>query len=321
MRVLVTGGTGFVGGHLIDVLLARGLHVTALVRSTEKARSLAERGVELVVGDLLDLPALDRAAARQDLVFHVAGLIAARSEAELLEVNREGTRRLVQAAEAAGVARLLFVSSLAAGGPASDTPLRGPEPPNPVTGYGRSKLAGEDVVRESGLAWTIVRPPVVYGPGDKEMLRVFKAAAFGFAPVFGDGSQRLSLVYGPDLAAALVSAGQSDATRGRVYYPAHPEIVTSRSLVETVGRAAGRRVRVVGLPELVGRAALRVTDTTARLLGRATVLNYDKANEFFQPAWTCDPAPLTEATGWVATHDLARGAEETLAWYRARGWL
>jgi nucleoside-diphosphate-sugar epimerase len=321
MRVLVTGGTGFVGGHLIDVLLAQGLHVTALVRSTEKARSLAERGVVLVVGDLLDLPALDRAAARQDLVFHVAGLVAARSEAELLEVNREGTRRLVQAAEAAGVPRLLFVSSLAAGGPALDTPLRGPEPSNPVTGYGRSKLAGEDVVRESGLAWTIVRPPVVYGPGDKEMLRVFKAAALGFAPVFGDGSQRLSLVYGPDLAAALVSAGQSDATRGRVYYPAHPEIVTSRSLVETVGRAAGRRVRIVGLPEFVGRAALRVTDTTARLLGRATVLNYDKANEFFQPAWTCDPTALTDATGWAATHDLARGAEETLAWYRARGWL
>lgn len=322
MKALVTGGTGFVGGHLIDALRAAGAAVTALVRSPEKARRLADHRVTIVVGDLFDYPALERAAQGQEVVFHVAGLLAARREAELLEVNREGTRRLVQVAQRAGIRRLVSVSSLAAGGPASpEAPLVGHEPARPVTGYGRSKLAGEEAVRASELAWTIVRPPVVYGPGDREMLRVFKAAGIGIAPVFGDGSQRLSLVYGPDLARALVAAALSDEAIGGVYYPAHPEILTSRSLIEAVGRAAGRRVRIVPLPEVVGRAALRITDAAARLAGRATLLNYDKANEFFQPAWTCDPEPFTAATGWSAEHDLARGARETLAWYRAHGWL
>jgi nucleoside-diphosphate-sugar epimerase len=322
MRALVTGATGFVGGHLVDALLARGDVVTALVRSPAKAADLGRRGVILVPGDLDDRTAMARACADQDLVYHLAGLIAARSEAEFLTVNRDGVARLAAAAGEAGVRRFLLLSSLAAGGPALDgRPLVGDEPPRPTTQYGRSKLAGERVLEATALAWTIVRPPAVYGPNDREMFRVFRAARIGLAPVFGDGSQRLSLVFGPDLAEAIVAAGTSDRTIGRVYYACHPEVLTGRALVEIVGAAAGRRVRTIGIPEAVGRAALFATDLVARVRGRATVLSRDKANEFFQPAWICDPTPLAEATGWRAAHDLASGARATFQWYRAHGWL
>jgi nucleoside-diphosphate-sugar epimerase len=322
VKAFVTGATGFVGGHLVAALRAAGAEVTALVRSPDRAAALAAGGVRLVPGALDDAEALARAVEGHDAVYHVAGLVAARSEAEFLAVNRDGTARLVAAAERAGTGRLVLVSSLAAAGPsAPGQPLRGDEPPRPVTRYGRSKLAAEAVVRQSGLDWTIVRPPAVYGPADREMYRVFRAASFGVAPVFGDGSLELSLVFAPDLAGALIAAAGAPAARGRVLYAAHPERLTSRDLVERVGRAAGRRVLVIGVPRPVAWGVLAASDATARLLGRATVLNLDKAGEFFQAAWTCDPAPLTEATGWTAEHDLDRGAAATLAWYRDAGWL
>jgi nucleoside-diphosphate-sugar epimerase len=322
VKAFVTGATGFVGGHLVRALLEAGMDVTAMVRSIARGRDIASQGAALLQADLSDPAVLTRAMAGHDLVFHVAGLIAARNEAEFLAVNRDGTATLLTAIAAAQVRRLVLVSSQAAGGPsAGGPPLRGHEPPHPVTAYGRSKLAAEAVVRRSTLDWTIVRPPAVYGPGDREMFRLFKAAARGLGPVFGDGSMRLSLIYGPDLAAALVAAGVSTGTIGGTYYAAHPEILSSRDVLIRIGQAAGRNVRIVRIPHWVGRAALQITGAAARLAGRATVLTADKANEFFQAAWTCDSAPLTEATGWRAQHDLAAGAELTLAWYRERRWI
>lgn len=322
MRALVTGATGFVGSHLVDRLLASGSSVSALVRDPAKAGSLARQGVRLIVGDLSDRAALVKACAGQDVIYHLAGAIAAHHEAEFMAVNRDGAARLAEAAEAASVRRFLLVSSLAAGGPSEpNRPLVGTEPPHPVTSYGRSKLAGESVVRASNLDWTIVRAPAVYGPKDRELLRVFRAAALGIAPVLGGGSQQLSLVFGPDLAAALIEAGTSAATSRGVLYASHPERLTSRQLVETIGAAIGKRLLVIPIPAPLGRAMLVLTEAAARLTGRPTVLSRDKGNELFQAAWLCDSSRLTELTGWRAEHDLAVGARLTFEWYRREKWL
>ena len=322
MNALVTGGTGFVGRHLVEALLRRGDTVTVLARSPKKARDLEERGVLVARGDLGDRPALRAAAAGQDVIFHLAGLVAARSDAEFLEVNRDGTGTLVAAALETGRPRLIYVSSLSASGPAArGTRLRGDEVPGPLTGYGRSKLAGEAAVTESGLPWTILRPPAVYGPYDTELLTVFRAARLGVVPIFGDGSQELSLIYVPDLAEALIAAARSPATLGRRFCVSHPEIVTSRNFVHAVATAVGRSVSVVPVPRLLAAGILRVTSAAAWLAGRPTLLNPDKAREFFAEAWTCDPAPFEASTGWRAACDLATGARETAAWYRSAGWL
>ncbi len=322
MNVLVTGGTGFVGRHLIDALLGRGDTVTALVRNAAKGKDLAGRGVRLVSGDLSDTDALRNAARGQEVIYHAAGLVAARDEAEFLAVNRDGTARLAAAAAVTSHARIVLVSSRAAAGPASrGSRLLGEEPARPVTAYGRSKLAGEAAVRAGKLPWTIVRPPTVYGPGDREMLRVFRASRLGLMPVFGDGAQELSLVFAPDLAAALAAVGRSPGTSGKLYYACHSEIVTSAALVAAVARAVGRRARVVRIPRWVAGVALSLTSGAARVVGRATILTRDKANEFFAPAWTCDPSALEAVTGWHAAHDLKAGAEATASWYRGAGWL
>ncbi len=244
------------------------------------------------------------------------------NEAGFVAANRDGTARLVAAAAEVSAARLVLVSSLAAAGPsARGSRLGGEETPRPVTAYGRSKLAGEAAVRSGPLRWTIVRPPAVYGPGDREMLRVFRAARLGVAPIFGDGAQELSLVYGPDLGEALAAAGRSERAIGRILYACHPEVLTSESVVRQIAAALNRRVRVLRLPRWAAAGALGIAAAGARLADRATILTPDKANELFAPAWTCDPAPIEAATGWRAEHDLATGARATAAWYRASGWL
>ncbi len=211
---------------------------------------------------------------------------------------------------------------MAAGGPASRTrPRTGNEPNAPVTMYGRSKLAGEEVVRRSGLRWTILRPPLVYGPRDTEILKVFRIARSSLVPVFGDGGQELSAVYGPDLAESLIAVARTDAAIGRTYYACHPERFTSAEFVRAVGRSLNRQVRILPLPAWVARSALGVTGALARLTGRRTILTADKANEFFQPAWTGDPSALIRDTGWQPGHDLASGLAATAEWYRQHGWL
>jgi dihydroflavonol-4-reductase len=322
MRALVTGATGFVGSHLVEALQSSSIEVTALARSASKAAELAQRGIRVVRGDLHDIAGLERAVGDQDVVYHVAGVVAARDESEFLRSNRDGTRNVLTAAEREGKPRFVLVSSLAAAGPAlRGAPLSGTEPPHPVTAYGRSKLAAEQVVRSSSLPWSIIRPPIVYGPRDREVLKVFRLARLGLAPVFGDGSQELSAVHAADLAQALLAVTKAQTTIGGTYNACHPQVFTSADLGQAVGAAMGRSVIRLRVPQGVGRALLAVTETSARLTRQVTILTTDKANEFFQPAWTGDPSALTRDSGWRAQYDLSSGLADTYRWYRKAGWL
>jgi dihydroflavonol-4-reductase len=322
MKALVTGATGFVGSHLVEALLRSRVEVTALARSPDKASALMASGARVITTDLHNPEGLTRAAEAQDVIFHVAGVVAARNETEFLRANREGTRNILAAAEAGGRPRFVLVSSLAAGGPAPrGLPLDGSEPARPVTAYGRSKLAAEEVVRGGSLPWTIVRPPIVYGPRDREVFKLFRIARLGLAPVFGDGSQELSAVHAADLAGALMAVSGTERTTGRTYNACHPEVFTSAQFGRAIGESMGRSVETMRIPAPLGRMLLYLTETVASVSGQTTILTTDKANEFFQPAWTGDPRPLTRDAGWRATYDLRSGLAETYQWYRRAGWL
>lgn len=324
MKALVTGSTGFVGGHLVDRLVARGDTVTALVRSPARAAGLAERGVRLVNGDLADHTALAQAVDGQEVIYHVAALTGAVNEAEFFTANRDGTANVVRAAQAAGGSpRIVLVSSMAAGGPAlRGTPKHDTSGDSPVTMYGRSKLAAERILDRAVLPWVVVRPPTVYGPRDRDnLLAIFKAARIGVAPVFGDGSMEISLVHVEDLADALLLAGTTTGIDRHTFYVNHPEITTTATLVRLIGQAVGREPKLVPIPRWLAHTVLTATGGLASLLGRKTILRADKTNEFFQEAWTADPAAFSLATAWTPRFDAAAGIAHTAAWYREQGWL
>jgi nucleoside-diphosphate-sugar epimerase len=322
--VFVTGGTGFVGSHVVEALLQRGHAVACLVRDPRKAESVfGARAPAVVLGDLGDPGALECGCAEADAVVHLAGLTAARSRAEFFAANVEGTRAVADAVRAAGVRvrRFVSVSSLAAAGPASHgTFAHTGDEASPISDYGRSKLDGEAPVRALALAWTILRPPAVYGPRDTEFLRLFRIARRGFAPVFGDGSQRLSMIFASDLAEAIVRCLEVASAPG-TYYPAHRETTTTRALLASIAAALDVSVRIVPIPRSVVRPLLWINDRAARLSGRATLLAPDKAGDLLAAAWTCSPAPLEARVDWRASVTLADGLRRTADWYRAAGWL
>jgi dihydroflavonol-4-reductase len=324
VNVFVTGGTGFVGAHLVTALRGRGDAVTCMVRRPALAAELGWKSdITLVRGDLNDEAALREGCAGADVVYHVAGKIAARDAADFMATNRDGTANVLEAAGEAGVKRFVLVSSLAAAGPTTlDHPIDETRPPAPVTDYGRSKLAAEVLVRAMPFPWAIVRPPVVYGEWDRGTVKIFQLAKRGVVPVFGDGSQELSVIHAEDLARSLIAAATSPAAANRVYFAAHSATTTSRDLVQAAARAMGRGpVRIVPVPAPVARGVLWAAGTLAHIAGRATLLSADKGNEYLAPAWTCRSDTLTRDTGWRAEIGLDAGLRRAADWYREVGWI
>jgi nucleoside-diphosphate-sugar epimerase len=331
VRAFVTGATGFVGSHLVEALLQDRHQVTCLARDPAKAaRLFGGRDARVVVGDLSAVDALEDGCRGAEIVFHAAGLVAARSRAEFFAVNRDATARMVQIAHrvAGPTTRFIHVSSLSAAGPTRrGRALTEQDPPRPVSNYGRSKLAGEEAVRSGGLLWTVVRPPAVYGPRDTETLRMYRLARLGFMPMYTRPDQELSFIHVRDLARALVAAA-APRCAGRTYFASHAQPATARAVMTTIFQAVrevtakpARAPLLLPIPRPMAISALWVLGTAARLAGRSTILSADKGHEFLAEAWTCSPAALEQDTGWWATTDFAAGVKGTAEWYAQHGWL
>lgn len=321
--VLITGATGFVGLHVTRALIARGTRVRALVRASSRTGRLADLGVRLAVASLDDQEALRRELAGVEVVVHLAALTHARTAGELEHVNVGGTRAVVEAVLAASPRprRLVYMSSLAAAGPATH-PLGRADAPRPITAYGRSKLAGEQVVLEAAdrLEVVVLRAPAVYGPGDAEMLRFFRLARLGVLPVPSGPARPLQLVYVRDLADAVARAAARPGPTG-VYHIASPEVQPWAEVCRVLGRAAGRRVRLLPVPAQLIRVAAAASEWAAAGLGRSTMFNREKASELLAEGWLCDTEDARRELGFTAATPLEQGFRETWDWYRNEGWL
>lgn len=323
-RAFLTGATGFVGGHLVGELVSRGWDVRALVRQTSDTRGLERAGVELVRGDLGDAGSIAAGLDGAEVAYHLAAVVAARTEAEYAKANAEGVSNVLEAIRLAGTPpkRLVHLSSYAAVGPSAPARPRAPgDEPAPLTAYGRTKLAGERIAREAegnGVEVIVIRAPAVYGPGDRALLPYFRLIRSGVAPVPGGEPRRLHLIYAPDLAVALANA--ADAPAG-IYAVAEPVEHLWSSLVATIGAVVGKRPLRLPLPPTLVRTAAAVTETIGRLSGRAVPFNREKAEEMLAPAWVCELKGSEQLLPPQAVTPLQQGIEQTVRWYIRQGWL
>jgi dihydroflavonol-4-reductase len=326
MLTLVTGGQGFVGSHLCARLLEDGHRVRVLARPSSSLANLAGLDVDVVRADVTEPAGLPSAVAGCDLVFHLAGALKGLHEADLFRANADGTRNLAAACAAAAPrpSRFVYVSSLAAAGPSAGgtTPRTEDMTPRPLTWYGRSKLAGEEAVRSTaGLKWTIVRPSIVFGPRDRDVLDYFRIARRGFLPVVGFSDRCYSLIYAPDLADALVRSAAAPASAGEVYFLAGPEVVRWAELGRLIAAALGTRGRVVRIPDLAAVAAGWGADAIARVSRHPHIFSSQKVLEMLAPAWVCSADKAARDFGWRAATPLPDALAATASWYRDHGWL
>ena len=301
MKLAITGATGFVGGRLLDAAVADGHQISALTRRPMPARA----SVDWVSGSLEQSDALDKLVAGAEAAIHLAGVISGRTAADFDRANVDGTQAMIDAARKAGVKRFVHVSSIAA---------REPE----LSLYGGSKAKSEQLVAASGLPFVIVRPPAVYGPGDRETLELFKMAKLGVVLLPPEG--RVSLIHADDLARLLLALAAPGAPSSVTVEPDDGRAGgwTHKEFAEALGHAVGRNGVSLSIPS----GLLRFGARADRLLrGDKAKLTADRAAYFCHPDWVVDPARAVPPDLWQSRIPTPDGLAATAQWYRAQGWL
>ncbi len=328
MRVLVTGATGFLGSHIAEQLSRQGHTVRVLVRRTSDRSFLRGIDVEEALGDVTQPDTLPAAVEGMESIVHAAGLVKARSAEEFDAVNAGGTANLLSTlGQARQLRRFVLISSLAAHGPSEDGHPRPVDaPPAPVTTYGRSKLKAEQFVRawagdHDKVGATIIRPPVIYGPRDRQLLTFFQLARWRLAPLLGDGTNSISLVYVEDAALAAAQAATAAGAPSATYTVDDGSVYTWRDLLAAVEQAVGRKALRIPSPPWAYAAAAFVSETYGRLRRQAVSFTADKVIEMRQRYWVCSHDEISRHLGWQPQVDLAQGAALTAAWYRQHRWL
>jgi nucleoside-diphosphate-sugar epimerase len=327
MKVLITGGSGFLGSHVAEQLSSAGHTVVALVRKSSNRKFLSTlKNVELAEGSVEDRASVDRAMKGVDAVIHSAGLVKARCEADFFECNTQGTVNLLDAAiaHAPGLRRFVHVSSLEACGPSLDGQPVPLEQERPVTAYGRSKLAAEKEVigRRDKLPVVVLRPAAIYGPRDVEILEAFRAARRRQYPVIGDGTMLGCYTYGPDCARACIQAIEADIPSGSVYFVDDGEPLSmARAMGEVLPEALGTAPLLrFGVPFPVLRLASLGVEAYGKVRGRAVMLTREKVT-MLSHHWVCESTKTRTDLKWTPEVSFPEGVRRTAKWYQEHGWL
>jgi nucleoside-diphosphate-sugar epimerase len=334
-NALVTGATGFIGGHLTESLVRRGVNVRCLVRATSNTKHLAGLGVKLIEGDVTRPDSLSKAVDGVEVVFHLAGLITALRKQDMWKANAESPGSIAAACSHCDTPpALVLLSSVAAAGPAdSSLALQETDSPAPVSEYGRSKRAGEIAAE----AWsrdvpiTIVRPGIIFGPRDRLTLPIFKTiATWGVHPVVGFGKTKIAMLHVEDLVELLLAvadrgerlpANKSQQPGTGVFFAADENAPSYHELGLLIARAMDRRVIPLPSPPALAWSAAAASQLCSQLIRRATPVNFDKIREARQPSWAISSAKAQQQLGWSPQASLEERLRETVDWYIEQDWL
>ncbi len=320
MKALITGATGFIGSHLVEELIKRGYEVVCLVRNTSSLKWLDGVKVKLIYGDC-EKGSLDGIPEDIDYVYHLAGLTKARREEDFFCVNARGTENLLKVVSlrTKRLKRFLYLSSLAATGPSDNgSPLTEDVKPEPVSVYGKSKLEGEAITLQYGesLPVTIIRPPAVYGPRDKDFLVFFRMIKKGFYPYWG--KCYYSMLYVDDLVKGMVQAVESNETVGKTYFLSDGGIYSNDEITSEIIQTLNMKPVKVRLPLSMVSFLLILT----RIVGTGTsIINRDKLREMRHSHWVCNCEKAEKEFGFQPKVKIKEGIKWTADWYRIHQWI
>lgn len=324
MKAFVTGGTGFIGSHFVDKLIASDSYgeVRCLIRSTEKW--LSGKDFTRVNGDLNDLDLLKKAVQDVDVVFHIAGRVKAATYRELEHANVDATENLLRVSQKAEVPKLVILSSLAAAGPSHNGPVTEAQPLNPVSMYGKSKKQMEAMIHQHAnpdTSITILRPPAVYGPREEQIYTFFKMANKHVCPIVGDGqTPKISMVYVDDLVQGILKAARQTTPGIHTYFISGASPYTWNQIRKTTAKVFGKKLLPVYVsPSWVNKIAAAV-ETVSSTFGIYPVLNKEKAKEMVLE-WTCSSDKAMKELGYSPKYMLEEGISRTIHWYQRHHWL
>ena len=326
MRVLVTGATGFTGGHLARHLADAGHHVSALARELNRAQELAARGITVVRGDIRDRVALERAVASTEVVYHLAAIYrqAGLPESEYRAVNTDAVRTLIEAAASAGVRRVVHCSTVGVHGDVEQPPANEGAPLKPGDVYQLTKLEGENAAREAGrqtgVEVVIARPTGIYGPGDRRLLKLFAGVARRRFLILGNGRIFYHLTYIDDLVEGFRLCGEVSRAAGRTYLLAGPEVTTLNELAALIAAEAGVPPPRVHLPVWPFWIAGALCEAVCAPFGIEPPL-YRRRVDFFTKSRAFDITRARAELGYDPKVGLREGIRRTLVWYRTAGWV
>ena len=324
MKIFVTGGTGFIGSHLIDHFLDyKDAEIFALIRDLNKLKWLSGLNITPLKGDLHNIPALP---SDIDYVYHIAGSIKAYKMADYYTVNLQGTASLFQSLISQQISpkKVVFLSSLAAIGPSkNERPVREDDEPRPVSPYGKSKLDGEIEVLKFKDRLPIVIPRVgaVYGPRDRSFVPYFKAIKRGILASIGSSKQLISLIYIKDLVQALELCIQKDTESGEVFHIADPHTYSSDEMGIIAARVMDVKLKKVKFPVPLAYTAAVISEIIGKITNKPGVFNRQRFQELKQSAWIADSTKAKELLDFTPQYSLQQGVEETVNWYLQHGWL
>ena len=323
--ILITGANGFVGSRLCRTFHEQGFAVIAGVRRQANLSLLDGLKIDYRYGDVTAPETLDAMVTGVDYVIHNAGVVKAKRAQTFFDINERGTRSLCEAVRKhnPGLKKLIYISSLAAVGPsAPGKPVTESCTPHPVTTYGRSKLAGERaaLTYADRLPVVAIRPPGIYGPGDREVFTFFDTVNKGLRSVVGDPDRMIQLVHVDDLCYGVYKAVTGDSAPGEAYFVAENRGYTMGELVGLLAEASGKKTMPLRVPGWLFRVIGFVSEYAFKLVGATPMLTREKAGELLA-SWEVSTEKAKAAFGYESRIPFARGAADTFAWYRREGWL
>lgn len=326
ITTLVTGASGFVGSHLVDKLLELNHSVRIIARKESKLKWIDLSKVEIFNCDYDDIQSLKDAVQNVDYVFHVAGVIKAKSKETYYKGNVEVTKNLLKAIELfnPNLKRFVFISSQAAAGPSPDgIPKTEDMECNPVTTYGKSKLEAERVVKsyETKIPYTIVRPSAVYGPRDPEILLFFQTLKKGIQPMVGFSEKYVSLVHVNDLIEGILLAAFSEKSLNQTYFISGEKGYGWEEIGNISSKILGKKVLKIRIPHIMVYTVAAISQFLSYFKSEATILNLEKAREMVQKSWVCSVEKAKQELGYSQKIDLEKGIRETINWYKENSWL